>query len=538
MENNIFQNHSGLGDNVAGNKYICNFDILSFFKEKISNKNLEKYNSKASELIKSGKINEAINELTKAINEYPKCDGVFDIYYNRATLYFISAKDKDDEYMSNAISDYSNVIILNDRHYEAYYNRGTIYAMQDKYGQAIENLEKTIGITSEYSEPYNNLGQIYLKQGKLDEAYDSLKKAEESELYKSEDLTEYDKNKYKSTILTNIGNLHLLKGDLNLAIDYYEKSIETFDDKYIFAYLNLATTYMMKYKSNYDDSYFHKSLSQFEKCIEIDSDFIGNYLNKGDLYNTKGDIEYLNGSPDYTSFYQEALELCNKVLELYSKSKNNEIDVANCMTRIAIIENKLGNRKNAIEYYEKSIEKYDKDHLPYYNLANIYSDVPVDHENAIKYYKKCIDVEPNHTEAYNSLGICYLEKYQHSESESSEDFKKAKYNFEKTISLNNKHGGAYFNLGTLYTMSGENSLAIDNFIKAEENGIDSGILYYSLGRSYSNIGKSDESVQYLIKAYESGRRCNEDNIINASKELLIKEAQNSNIQAHSFLENR
>lgn len=85
----------------------------------------------------------------------------------------------DYEEYSYILTDYTVVLYMNPDFLFAYYNRGNLYCMQEKYYQAIEEYDKTISINPEFAEAYYNRGLVKILLNKLDEAARDLSKAGE-----------------------------------------------------------------------------------------------------------------------------------------------------------------------------------------------------------------------------------------------------------------------------------------------------------------------------------------------------------------------
>lgn len=59
---------------------------------------------------------------------------------------------------------------------EAYYNRGTVYAIQERYPEALQDLDRALDINPDFAQVYGNRGLIYKALGKTDEAIADLER--------------------------------------------------------------------------------------------------------------------------------------------------------------------------------------------------------------------------------------------------------------------------------------------------------------------------------------------------------------------------
>lgn len=159
-----------------------------------------------------------------------------------------------------------------------------------------------------------------------------------------------------------------------------------------------------------------------------------------------------------------------------------------------------------MEEYDKAImvfkeaEAVDKTEEVYYNLG-VCCHFAEKIEDAIKYYKKSLDLNCNFAESYLNLGVCYFYKFIYSGSDENKEncleyldkaielypimykayvqkaelYKfigeddKAKYNFEKCLQLNPTHDNALLGLGMLLIKSGDNEKSEEYVGKAIES---------------------------------------------------------------------
>ena len=118
----------------------------------------------------------------------------------------------------------------------------------------------------------------------------------------------------------------------------------------------------------------------------------------------------------------------------------------------------LGQAVDAIKFFKKSIELNESYADPHYNLGHIYqSDDKYD--EAIACYKNAIGINPNYCAAYNNLGNTY---------KATGDLDAAIGSFKKAINLEPKFAEAYNNLGTALTEKGDLDEAMDSFQTALE----------------------------------------------------------------------
>ncbi len=111
-----------------------------------------------------------------------------------------------------ALELYTKVIELDATHADAYWNRGNLYGLQEKYDLAAADLRKVIAVFPEWADGYGNLGWYLMLQGKFKEAREACQKA-------------YQLAPENFAWSMNLGHAYLLTGDPEIARTYYEKAL-------------------------------------------------------------------------------------------------------------------------------------------------------------------------------------------------------------------------------------------------------------------------------------------------------------------------
>lgn len=135
-------------------------------------------------------------------------------------------------------------------------------------------------------------------------------------------------------------------------------------------------------------------------------------------------------------------------------------------------------------YYTKSIEEfktalaiYDGNREGWYNIAHTY-DLMNNFDEAEKYYKKAIEIDPKTANAYNNLGAIYLRK---------KNYEPAKALFRKAMELDRYYADPFGNMGAAFHF---------------ENNFQEAIRYYEMALAINpnlqtvlgNITKAKESL--------------------------------------------
>lgn len=204
-----------------------------------------------------------------------------------------------------------------------------------------------------------------------------------------------------------------------------------------------------------------------------------------------GDLETLFERANdyfYDNDYDAALKLFNEIVE---RDKKNYLS----FQKIAQIELARGNLEKSIENYEKCLEIYSEDANIWNDCGNVYFDVP-DFDNAIRCYKKAIEVDNDYYWAYYNIGLSIEEKKQNDVDSRNE----AKQWFEKAVKIKGNYHPALNEIGLYYLDNGNLELAEDYFKQSIEGYRDYKFPYYNLSKIYKEKGEIDKAKMFLKKA--------------------------------------
>lgn len=113
------------------------------------------------------------------------------------------------------------------------------------------------------------------------------------------------------------------------------------------------------------------------------------------------------------------------------------------------------------------------------------------HEEALRGYRKAIQLAPNFYPAHNQLGVAFLAR---------QDFAAARVEFEEVIRLNQADANAYFNLGNVFFLTNH----LDDAVRLLEEGLrrqpNSGLGKFLLGSAYRRAGRLPEAERALHDA--------------------------------------
>ena len=361
------------------------FIILSiiFFNVNSQAKPLKEYIEKAKTNQNSGKIEEAVNIMGKALEEYPVCSGSYAYlgFYTAIqageTKNFIKAGQligKSFELLDTAVSlDSFNII--------ARLHRGIIGievpSFLGKLDNAINDLEFIIKVDQKYPNKitkdllikvYNSLGKGYQKQGEEEKANTAWKKvieldpesslAEEAKKH-VKDITERpnttkDENKNIIEIkdakeLMKRGKSYLEKRECKKAVDIFKKLIEI-DAKNVEAYTYLAQALGCLAEKGYDENIYENT----EYFSEIAFGAMDALDKAVALEPENPDLRFLRGSVDvHMPFFLGKLDQSIKDLHMVLESKIDKSKKAEALYYLGI-----AHQKKTMEYWDKVVLDY------------------------------------------------------------------------------------------------------------------------------------------------------------------------------------
>jgi len=156
-----------------------------------------------------------------------------------------------------------------------------------------------------------------------------------------------------------------------------------------------------------------------------------------------------------------------------------------------------GQHDRAIAYFNKALELNPRfaEAYKYRGLAYNYKG---QHDKAISDYTKAIEINPRFAKAYNNRGIVYYSRGQHD---------KAILDFYEAIEINPRHFKAYWNRGIIHAEKGQHDKAISDYDKALEINPRFAKAYHNRGIAYA-MGKAqfDKAISDYDKAIEINPR--------------------------------
>ncbi len=229
----------------------------------------------------------------------------------------------------------------------------------------------------------------------------------------------------------------------------------------------------------------------FNQALKIDPSFAPALQSLSKLYLHKGNLKKAN---EYS-------------IEAVQKDEDFR-EWSNTIAKIS--ENiQKGNRNVQQGLFEEAIKNYEiisKDH-PYFPDAEFYKGLTrfrqKDIEGAAKFFKKTLDIYPEHRKAKKGLDNVTKQLLNAgNKSYKRRDVSKAIDYYEKALELDSNFYLAYFQLGVLQKKQGQSKEAIESLQKVLEIKPDHDKTWFTLGTAYEADENNQEAIIHYNKAIE------------------------------------
>ena len=204
---------------------------------------------------------------------------------------------------------------------------GNNYFGQQLFEEAITEFKKAVEINPKYAAPYNSLGYAYRPLEKYDEAEKAFKRYIE--------LIPDDPNPYDS-----YAELMLKMGEFEKSITNYEKALEK-DKNFVASYLGIASN--LNYMGNYETA--RNKISELLSIARNDGERRAAYNAMAISYADEGNLE-------------KALEYIDHQFEL-AKKINDKAAMSGDLAIMGNIYFEMGKTKEALEHFTKSVQMAD-----------------------------------------------------------------------------------------------------------------------------------------------------------------------------------
>jgi tetratricopeptide (TPR) repeat protein len=237
-----------------------------------------------------------------------------------------------------AAEQFQHAVQLDPANDRAYINLADAYQHLNQLDKAEETFKRAIAVRPQYWRVYSLLGGFYLNQAQYDRAEAMFRHS-----------TELDPDSYLA--FNNLGGALLYEGKNDEATKAFEKSIAIRPN--LMAYSNVGA-------AQFNLRRFQDSARSFKEALKIDS---SDYQTWADL----GEADYFGGDAgSATEPFRKAVALAEQQLKVNPRDAGVLGDLANYYSM-------LGDRKQALNYLDRSLQLGQSDKQLLFNAAEVYN---------------------------------------------------------------------------------------------------------------------------------------------------------------------
>jgi len=390
-------------------------------------------------------------------------------------------------------------------------NLGEIYYILNLNAQAVKYLDEALVLDSENSALRLKLACAYERLGKLDlaaEQYNlSLEKSGNSAdvLLSLENLwkQKITSNPNDAEAYANLGAVLQRKNDYTGALAMYEKA-ESLNPSNVNTRLNLGTLYQAKKE-------YETAIAAYDTILDVNPNFKLAYLYKAQCYKALGNKDAalenyklaLNLDPgnfeiknEINSLYEENMTTEQKLdyycAQLQQNPNNSEITY-----KYAYELHKAGKLRDAIYYYNQTINLDAKNEDAYINLAQAYKQQK-DYGNASSTLAKAKSLFPENKTIKNQFASLEAETISLLYADASNFYADKKYldAIETYKKIKPETPESLLGIGACYQAMNNYAKAAEYYVKSLEKDPNNAETAYYAGLAYSNAENFEMAKTY------------------------------------------
>jgi tetratricopeptide (TPR) repeat protein len=434
----------------------------------------------------TGKIYVLQNKPLMAIPAYTKATALapksWESYFQLAQLY------QELNQYDDAVTTYQEAAQLKSDDFLSSFRLGYLLAQKGKYPDAIKYYRKTIDLAPRYLLAYLHLGLIYDITGNTNDAISTYRAA--------------------IAVEPSVVDLHQRLGSLYLREDKYADAIPEFQTVLAQDSENAAARFSLG-EACFSSQQFAAAQQQFELLTD----------------NKKFGVR----SQYYLALIAEAQQKYTLALSLYTSAlpyDKNTTDKDEVYLHLYRLFKQANNLPEAIQYYQnllldqkmpifylylswanadleqwekaksinlEGIQQFPQDEDLVYQMGIIYDKLN-QIENAASQFKRVIELNPQHVDAYNYLGFMYAEK--------EINLDEAEGYIRKALALAPDAGYILDSLGWVHYKQGKYEFALTELKKAASITSTDAVIYEHLGDTYRALSSYKEARDAWKKALE------------------------------------
>jgi len=332
---------------------------------------------------------------------------------------------------------------------------------------------------------FNQLAEASLAQGKLDEAYAAC-------------LNTANTEQELASACKNIGDILQAKGDIEVAISYYNKAIKILPD-FAEVHANLGSMYAKQQD-------WEKAIFYYEKAIYIKPDLAGVYRNLAKVWQyidkeelaTEYTYKALIIEPELATA-KEHLNLGNKLLELgkieaainsYRQAIKLEPNLSDSYQKLGEVLTQKGELESALAVLNQGIKLTPKNPRCYYLLGEVLQEKK-EYDLAIFAYGNAIKLKPENHLFHKKLGDIFHQKGE---------LKEAIACYQQATEINPNFFWGYYSLGNIYMKQQRWNEGIDAYRKATIINPNISGAYYNLADAFLHNSQKEEAITAYLEA--------------------------------------
>jgi superkiller protein 3 len=268
-----------------------------------------------------------------------------EVHYYLGEVYDRLSRDKE------AIASYQTAVQLNPKYTEAWFDLGVAYFNRDRLPEAIEAYKQAIKLKPTYGEAHANLADVYRLTNKLDEAIGEYRLAT---TFIKDDAELYSRYGY---VAARRATTPAYRNYWKTAVDNFEKAISIASD-YV-DYTNLGWAYYNQAQSNLVDRNQAAYNANLQKARDA-------FIKANSMKPAPQVAAAINLNLGMTLTDLGDFAGAISALRLANDSQKNWVPAIN---ELGIAYRKNGDLENAVKQFRKAIDIDDKFAVAHYNLA-------------------------------------------------------------------------------------------------------------------------------------------------------------------------
>ncbi|MBI3133769.1 MAG: tetratricopeptide repeat protein [Bacteroidetes bacterium] len=325
------------------------------------------------------------------------------------------------------------------------------------------------------------------------------------------------------------------------------------------------------------DAHFHAELERYEKMIrnresyyfdpEVLEQIIDHFIVKNQVKNGLNAIDFAKSQHPHNLVYDlrkaqifsTTGKLKESLLILQALEKTDTLNPEIYITKASVF-SQLRDHEKAIKYFEKAIEvsgEFEMEEVDdiRFDLALEYENVQ-DYSSAIRELTKILENTPDNEAAIYEIAYCYertgnfdqciefYNKYIDNNPYSftawynlgniyflKNNIEKAIWAYDYAIVINEDFSSAHFNMGNTYMQTGEYAKAVESYRRCIEIDGEEALTLSYLAEAYERLERYDEALYY----YERSKELNPELAEPWIGIGIIKEVQGSYPDATAFI---